>query len=183
MTPVPDRSRMNIKYPLFVDSTSGSTFGIPFDDSYVDDVFNSAAPRGFFTGNTTFTSSAYTLNPNFIIDNTTLASGTTITLSSSTVDLSVSGTVATGDFITIFTNGQISPISGNSPMFTYKVVGVTGDTSTASTVTIQVDRQVPNLSSLGISGNSSCLFYPKQMIDLYDTFTPQPYWATDVFNF
>lgn len=183
MAPVPDRSRMNIKYPLFVDSTSGSTFGIPFDDSYVDDVFNSAAPRGFFTGNTTFTSSAYTLNPNFIIDNTTLASGTTITLSSSAVDLSVSGTVATGDFITIFTNGQISPISGNSPMFTYKVVGVTGDTSTASTVTIQVDRQVPNLSSLGISGNSSCLFYPKQMIDLYDTFTPQPYWATDVFNF
>ena len=36
---------------------------------------------------------------------------------------------------------------------------------------------------MGITGNSSCLFYPEQMTDLYDTFTPQPYWATDVFNF
>jgi hypothetical protein len=183
MAPVPDRNRMNIKYPLFVDSTSGSTFGIPFDDSYIDDVFNSAAPRGFFTGLTAYTTSAYTLNPNFVIDNTTLASGNTITLSSSVIDLSVSGTVSEGDFITIFTNGQISPISGNSPMFTYKVIGVTGDTSTATTVTIQVDRQVPDFSTMGITGNSACLFYPEQMTDLYDTFTPQPYWATDVFNF
>jgi hypothetical protein len=183
MAPIPDRNRMNIKYPLFVDSTSGSTFGIPFDDSYIDDVFNSAAPRGFFTGLTAYTTSAYTLNPNFIIDNTTLASGNTITLSSSIIDLSVSGTVSEGDFITIFTNGLISPISGNSPIFTYKVVGITGDTSTATTVTIQVDRQVPDFSSMGITGNSACLFYPEQMTDLYDTFTPQPYWATDVFNF
>ena len=183
MAPVPDRNRMNIKYPLFVDSTSGSTFGIPFDDSYIDDVFNSAAPRGFFTGLTAYTTSAYTLNPNFVIDNTTLSSGNTITLSSSVIDLSVSGTVSEGDFITIFTNGQISPISGNSPMFTYKVIGVTGDTSTATTVTIQVDRQVPDFSTMGITGNSACLFYPEQMTDLYDTFTPQPYWATDVFNF
>ena len=182
-SPIPERNRMNIKYPLFVDSTSGSTFGIPFDDSYIDEVFNSAAPRGFFTGNTVFTSSAYTVNPNFIIDNTTLTSGNTIVLSSSTVDLSVSGTVSEGDFITIFTNGTLSPISGNPIMLTYKVVGVTGNTSTASTVTIQVDRQLPDFSTMGVTGNSACLFYPEQMTDLYDTFTPQPYWATDVFNF
>jgi hypothetical protein len=68
-------------------------------------------------------------------------------------------------------------------MFTYKIVGITGDTSTATTVTIQVDRQVPDFSTMGITGNSSCLFYPQKMTDLYDTFTPQPYWATDVFNF
>jgi len=181
--PIPDRNRMNIKYPLFVDSTSGSTFGIPFDDSYIDDVFNSAAPRGFFTGSTGFTTSAYTLNPNFVIDNTTLSSGNTITLNYNGVDVSVSGTVTEGDFITIFTNGVTSPVSNNGPMFTYKVVGITGDTSTATTITIQVDRQVPDFSSMGITGNSSCLFYPEQMTDLYDTFTPQPYWATDVFNF
>ena len=183
MAPIPDRNRMNIKYPLFVDSTSGSTFGIPFDDSYIDDVFNSAAPRGFFTGSTGFTTSAYTLNPNFVIDNTTLSSGNTITLTYSSINVSVSGTVSEGDFITIFTNGSLSPVSNNGPMFTYKVVGITGNTSTATTITIQLDRQVPDFSSMGITGNSSCLFYPEQMTDLYDTFTPQPYWATDVFNF
>ena len=63
-TSIPEKNKMHVKYPLFVDSTSGSTWGIPFQASYVDEIFNSAAPRGFFTGSTgsfsAFTSSAYT---------------------------------------------------------------------------------------------------------------------------
>ena len=39
-TPIPEFNRLNIKYPFFVDSTSGSTFGIPFDSSYVDNIYN-----------------------------------------------------------------------------------------------------------------------------------------------
>ncbi len=183
MSPVPERNRMNIKYPIFVDSTSGSTFGIPFDDSYVDNVFNSAAPRGFFTGTTTFSTSAYTINPNFSINNTTLNSGNTLTLTATTFDSTISGTVTAGTFVTIFTNGSFSSITNNSPILTYKVLGVTGDSSTANTFTIQVDRQLPDFLNMGITGLSSCLFYPSKMTDLYDTFTPQPYWATDVFNF
>ena len=73
LAPIPEKNRMHVKYPLFVDSTSGSTLGVPFDASYIDNVFNSAAPRGFFTGSTgspvvfsAYTSTAYTINPNFI---------------------------------------------------------------------------------------------------------------------
>jgi hypothetical protein len=183
VTPIPDRNRMNIKYPLFVDSSSGSTFGIPYDNSYVDDVFNSAAPRGFFTGSTVYTTSAFTINPNFIVLNSNISSGTVLTLSATSINPSVSGTVSAGTFITLYTSSSIAPISGNSPMFTYQIVGITGNTATATTVTIQVDRQLPNFSALGMTGTSSCLFYPEVMTDLYDTFTPQPYWATDVFNF
>jgi hypothetical protein len=185
--PIPEKNRMHIKYPLFLDSTSGSTFGIPFDNSYIDNIYNSAAPRGFFTGDTTlgfsaFTSTAYTINPNFVVDNTTL-SGNVITLSATTLYPSVSGTVSNGMFMVLFVNNTFEPISTNSPTFIYSVVSVTGESSTAATINVQVDRALPNYSLMGYSGYSSVMFLPSGMTELYDTFTPQPYWATDVFNF
>jgi hypothetical protein len=182
LVPAPEYNRLNVKYPLFVDSNSGSTFGIPFDASFVDNIYNSAAPRGFFTGNTLYTTSAYTINPNFIVSNSSLSSGNTLTISSSTVNASVSGTVTPGMFLTLFTS-SFSPLSGNSPMFTYLVVGITGDTSSATTVTVQVDRQLPDFSNMGYTGNSNVVFYPSGMTVIYDSVTPEPYWATNVFNF
>ena len=71
-TPIPQKNQANIKYPLFIDSNSGSTFGIPVNGNYADSVYNTAAPRGFFTGSTgspyvysAWTTSAYTINPNY----------------------------------------------------------------------------------------------------------------------
>lgn len=190
LSPVPQKNRMNIKYPLYLDSTSGSTYGIPFDASYIDSVYNSAAPRGFFSGTTgspfsysAYTTSAYTINPNFVAENTGITSGTVITISGTSINPSVSGTVTTGMFMTLFTNGDISPIQNSGPMFTYLVLGVTGDTSTGGTITIQVDRQLPNLGGMGITGFSQTLFYPSGMTVLYDTLTPEPYWENDVINF
>ena len=190
LSPVPEKNRMHVKYPIFLDSTSGSTFGVPFDNSYIDNIYNTAAPRGFFSGSTgtpvnfsAFTSSALTINPNFFVPNSGLTSGTVLTLSATTIDPSVSGNVTPGMFITLYTGPSITPITGNGQLFTYLVVGITGNTSTGSTVTIEVDRQLPDLFSLGFSGSSSVMFYPSGMTELYDTFTPQPYWATDVFNF
>ena len=190
LAPVPQKNRMEVKYPLFLDSTSGSTYGVPFDASYIDSVYNSAAPRGFFTGSTgspvtysAFTSSAYTINPNFIAQNSGITSGTVLTISGTSINPTVSGTVSPGMFLTLFSNGSISPLSGSGPMFTYLVVGVTGDTATGGTVTVQVDRQLPNFGSMGLSGQSSVMFYPSGMTVLYDTFTPEPFWANDVINF
>ena len=190
LAPVPQKNRMEIKYPIYLDSTSGSTFGIPFDASYIDSVYNSAAPRGSFTGSTgtpvtysAYTSSAYTINPNYVVENTGITSGTVITISGTSIDPSVSGTVTPGMFMTLFTNGNISPIQNSGPLFTYLVVGVTGDTSTGGTITIQVDRQLPDLGTMGITGFSQTLFYPSGMTVLYDTVTPEPFWANDVINF
>ena len=119
--PVPEKNRMHIKYPLFLDSTSGSTFGVPFDNSYIDNIYNSAAPRGFFTGDTSngfsaFTSTAYTINPNYVIDNT-IVSGNVLTLSATTLYPSVSGTVTNGMFMVLFVNNTFEPITTNSPTF------------------------------------------------------------------
>ena len=190
LAPVPQKNRMEIKYPIYLDSTSGSTFGIPFDASYIDSVYNSAAPRGFFnpsTGSPTnysaYTTSAYTINPNFVTPNTGITSGTVLTISATSINSSVSGTVTPGMFMTLFTNGQISPVQNSGPLFTYLVVGVTGNTATGGTITIQVDRQLPNLGTMGITGFSQTLFYPSGMTVLYDTETPEPYWENNVINF
>ena len=190
LAPVPQKNRMEIKYPIYLDSTSGSTFGIPFDASYIDSVYNSAAPRGFFnpsTGTPTnysaYTTSAYTINPNFVTPNTGITSGTVLTISATSINPSVSGTVTPGMFMTLFTNGRISPVQNSGPLFTYLVVGVTGNTATGGTITIQVDRQLPNLGTMGITGFSQTLFYPSGMTVLYDTETPEPYWENDVINF
>ena len=190
LTPAPESNRHHVKYPLFLDSTSGSTYGIPYDASYVDNIYNSAAPRGFFTGSTAttfnysaYTSSDYTINPNYFVYNTGLTSGNTVTLNLGSINASVSGTVTPGMFMTLFTTNSITPVSGNSSMFTYTVVGVTGNTTGDTTVTIQLDRDVPNFNIMGYSGSSFTLFYPSGMTALYDSVTPQIYWATNVFNY
>ena len=190
LAPVPQKNRMEIKYPIYLDSTSGSTYGVPFDASYIDSVYNSAAPRGFFNPTTgtpytysAYTTSAYTINPNFVAQNSGITSGTTLTISGTSLAPSVSGTVTPGMFMTLFTNGQISPVQNAGPMFTYLVVGVTGDTSTGGTITIKVDRQLPNLGTMGLTGTSQTLFYPSGMTVIYDTTTPEPYWENDVINF
>lgn len=190
LAPVPAKNRMEIKYPLYLDSTSGSTYGIPFDASYIDNIYNSAAPRGFFTGSTgspytysAYTSSAYTINPNYATILSGITTGTTLTLSASSINPSVSGTVTPGMFMTLFTNGNISPVAGTSPLFTYLVIGVTGNTASATTVTVQVDRGLPNFAAMGLPGAGRVLFYPSGMTALYDTATPETYWQNDVINF
>lgn len=186
-TLIPEKNRMHIKYPLFVDSTSGSTYGVPVESSYFDYIYNTAQPRGFFTGTTNnysaFTNSAITVNPNFIIPNSAFTSGNTIVIERSDIDSSFSGEVISGMVMTVFTTTDISPLVTNAPMFTYFVVGVTGNTSGDTTVTIQVDRNLPDFNTMGYTGESRVIFYPPNMTYQYDSYTPEPYWATNVFNF
>ena len=109
LSPIPEKNKSNIKYPIKVTSTNDNTFGIPVNASYIDPIFNTAAPRGFFTTGSTIddydsvlVSSAYTLNPNFIFDISTLNSGDTLTLSANVVDSNVTGQVNSGDYLFLF---------------------------------------------------------------------------------
>ena len=36
---------------------------------------------------------------------------------------------------------------------------------------------------MGYTGTTSVVFYPANMTQLYDSVTPEPFWATNVFNF
>ena len=190
LSPIPEKNKANIKYPLKVTSTNSNTYGIPVKASYIDNIFNTAAPRGFFNTGTTSaydvirTGTAYTINPNFIFDITNVDSGNTISLTADVIDSDVSGTTQSGDFAVLYFENTGTTISGDSPVLFYKVVNITGDTSTnTGTVTIEVDRQLPQLNSMGYTGNGRVIFYPSGMTELYDSYTPSYYWQSDAIDF
>lgn len=170
-SPQPQKNQANIKYPIFVDSTSGNTFGIPVNDAGIESIYNTAAARGFFTADTAtptvysaFTSSAYTITGETIGINT-FNSGNTFTSS-------VASSLNPNDFVTIYYNGGFSPIQNAGPVLTYKIIGITGNT-------IEVDRQLPNYTEY--SSNIPMLFYPSGMTVLYDTFSFTGYSTEDLF--
>jgi hypothetical protein len=170
-SPVPQKNQANIKYPIFVDSTSGNTFGIPVNDAGIESIYNTAAARGFFTADTAtptvysaFTSSAYTLTST-TISITSFASGNTFTSG-------IASSVNPNDFVTIYYNGGFSPIQNAGPVLTYKIIGITGST-------IEVDRQLPDFTDY--SGTIPMVFYPSGMTVLYDTFSFTGYSTEELF--
>ena len=189
-TAIPQKNRMEIKYPLFIDSTSGNTWGIPFNQSEIDNIYNSAAPRGFFTGDTgsfsAFTSSAYTMSSNWIVDLSTLSSGRTLTVSYDLCDTSFSADTTVGGYISIWMDGTggCGTWSGSFPMLMYRIEAITGSTTaTTGTITVEVDRNLPDFATMGVTGNARAYFFASGMTVNYDTYTPQYYWNQDVFNF
>lgn len=190
LSPLPEKNKSNVKYPLKVSTSSDNTFGIPVKASYIDNIYNTASPRGFFgTGSTNdydtiLVSSAYTLNPNYVFDVSTVNSGSTLTISADVLDSDVDGNVSIGDYAVLFYGGTGTTISNNSPVLFYKVISVNGNTSgNTGTLTINVDRQLPDLSSMGYTGNGRVIFYPSGMTSLYDSFTPEFYWQSDAIDF
>jgi len=190
----PQSNKQNIKYPYYVSAQQGNTYGIPFMDSAIQEVYNSAGPKGFFvTGGTqgawtAQTSSAYTITSNYWIDMSTLSGQTTIDveLDPSICD-STTGTPFVNDFITIILDGMGGCGDfGTYPILTYRIQGINPSTGTSATTywSLTLDRSVPDYSFLS-SGSSYArtLIYPSGMTVLYDSITPAPYWQTDTLNF
>jgi hypothetical protein len=187
----PQSNKQNIKYPYYVAGQAGNTYGIPFMDSIVQSVYNSAGPKGFFqTGGTqgnwkVQTSSAYTISSNYQVDMTTLSGQSQITLE---IDVCspTTGTPSIGDFVTIIYdgNGACEDVS-TFPVLTYMVQSMTPATgTTGTTFTITLDRSVPNYAGLVSNGQmGKVLIYPSGMTVLYDFITPAPFWQTDTLNF
>jgi hypothetical protein len=115
-TGIPQSTKHSVKYPYFVDNTSGNTYGIPYMDSVVDSVYNRAPLRGFFTGNTTastiswsaLTGNRYVITANYVVDMSTLNGSNTIDVIYSGCNYLNIQTPSVGDFITIFYDGKSS---------------------------------------------------------------------------
>ena len=190
----PQSNKENIKYPYYVTGQRGNTYGLPFMDSAVQVVYNSAGPKGFFaTGGTqgawtAQTTSAYTITSNYTVDMLTLTGQTTININ---LDLSVcspsSGTPSVNDFITLFLDGYGGCGDfGTYPILTYRIQDITPSTGTSATTvwTLTLDRSVPDYSFLtGGTVDARALIYPSGMTQLYDFITPAPFWQTDTLNF
>ena len=180
-SPIPQKNKMNVKYPLFVDSTSGSTWGIPFANPQIDDVFNTAAPRGFFSGSSgsysALTTSAYTMSSNFIADIGLMNSGRTLTVNYSPCNNPFSANTTVGGFIAIYMDGtgDCNTWSGDFPVLMYQIEGITGDTTTNASIDLVLDRDLPDFSTLGLAGDARVHFFPSGMTALYDNEDPLTY--------
>jgi hypothetical protein len=106
----PQSNKQHVKYPYFVKGVKGDTYGIPYMESTVEPIFNSAAPRGFFTGNSSswsaYTSSQYVINSNYVVVMSGLTGGTTIKLIYSGCNYDIVRLPQAGDLITIYLDGN-----------------------------------------------------------------------------
>ena len=188
----PQSNKQNVKYPYYVQGNAGNTFGIPYMDSVVQEVYNSAGPKGFFTTGSTQieTGSAYTVTSNYWVDMSTVNGTTSIDVEYD--DLMVcctgctTGTPQVNDFITIVFDGIGGcGTFGSNEILTYKIQSMTPTTgTTGTTFTLNLDRATPTYTGLPIASNyGRCYIYPSGMTQLYDTITPAPYWQTDTLNF
>ena len=175
---VPQSNKENIKYPFYLQGTTGSTYGIPTLQSSETNIYNHAGTLGFFTGSSgsysAKTTSAFTITSNYIIAYTDCASGNTIDLTYDVCSPST-GTPSINDFVTIFYdgNGGCGNIGGNFPILTYKIQAVTATSVTAYTITL--DRYLPDFVSQGCSGDARVIIYPSGMTPFYDVVVPTNY--------
>ena len=83
-TGVPQSTKNDVKYPFYLQGSSGLTYGIPFMASSDESVFNTAAPNGFFSASTASTcylpyhTSAYTYNSQYVVNLSGLTGNTSI---------------------------------------------------------------------------------------------------------
>ena len=185
----PQSNKQNIKYPYYLQGSQGNTYGIPYMDSGISEVYNSAGEKGFFVpggsqGNwQAQTSSAYTVTSNYWVDLSTLDGTNQIDIE---YDLcaSTTGTPVVNDFITLFIdgNGGCGDFSTVN-IFTYRIQDISPYPGSINepTYTITLDRSAPNMA--GFVGNGRALVYPSGMTALYDTITPASYWQVDTINF
>ena len=191
-TGVPQSTKNDIKYPFYLQGTSGITYGIPYPAPFVDEVYNSAAPTGFFSAHTTNNcyfpvgNSAYTYNTQFTADLSLAAfNGSTSSLQLSTVapcSAGNNGTISAGTLIALFMQSGDNGSCGHcypacSPTQIYKVVSWN---SSSNTVTL--DRPLPGLNISNYTGIIRAYFYLSGASS-YDVPTPLNNWSQSVINF
>lgn len=171
----PQSNKQNIKYPYYLAGGQGNTYGIPFMDSQIQEVYNYGGSKGFFTTGSTpqiLTSTAYTINANYWVDFSTINGATTITIEDSGDFCTVSGgTPSVGDFMTIVLNqgGECEDFIQNQ-ILTYKIQSLS---PSGDGYEITLDRNSPDFSYL--SGNGRVYIYPSGMTPTYDSVTPLNY--------
>ena len=186
---VPQSNKNDVKYPYYLQGTTGITYGLPFMASADDSVYNTAAPSGFFSASTATTcyapyhTSAYTYNSQYTVN---LASSSfngnssIMTLTSNPCSDSASGTtISAGTLVTIYMSGGSSCgcIRSCYPVLTYQVTAWN-----SGTLQLTVDRLLPDLNGLGYTGTARLFFYPSGMTG-YDLPTPMNYWSDSVINY
>lgn len=179
---VPQSNKEEIKYPFYLEGTSGNTYGVPFRQSVETNVYNSAGELGLFTGSTNnysaHTSSAYTITCNYIVDFAEFTSGNTIQITYDFCSTST-GTPEVNQYIAINfePNALCGTITDNPQVLFYKIQSVTG--AGLGPYTLTLDRNVPDFVSMSCGGNARVCIYPSGMTPFYYDEVPTNYFCND----
>ena len=181
-------NKQNVKYPYYLGNASGTTYGIPFNDAVVQEFYNLTASKGFFISGATQwqfqTNAFYTLSANYKVKLSDFYGQTSILVEKDNCT-TTNNLPKQNDFVTIVYNqsGECGSLNNYYPVLTYKVLFVT-PTGDATKFYLDLDRSIPAYGSFGLSaGQARCYIYPSGMTEVYDSYTPEPNWFNDVFNF
>lgn len=164
----------NIKYPVLPTDSSTSPYTnisniVPIEVK----IRNTAIERGLFSGNTTTGFTAKTdynsvIQNKLKIDLTDVNGGTSIAVKQDT-GFSLYSEPIVGDYLFIqwinpsdsqnsYPEGVIYP-NNPKPMLWYKIISKTG-TISADTLTVTLDRELPDFNGSGLGKKVSCIIYP-----------------------
>jgi hypothetical protein len=199
----PESNKQNVKYPYYVDGNGGNTYGVPYMDSVVSPIYNTAAIRGFFSGDTSilpttwsaFTGNDYVISSNYKVDMSEFVGTNSVPVISSVCNENELLVPISGDVVTIYydalgddncncttsetaaLSGCVMSMSSCYSVLTYRVVDFCNDVLT-------LDRPTPDFSNITFSNQyARILFYPKTMTEIYDSITPLNHYSDDVINF
>ena len=174
----PKDKQPNIKY--FV--STGSTVFNPITNANINVVKalvnNKATERGFFSGSTgsynTLTTSDYTKLTGTVTE--AEIDGT------DTIDLGASGATIGDKLLIVVSNGTLGDITGNTnntpvPYLWYDVQ------DNVSGTTIQLDRNLPDISSGGSVNITYYVYGGGEVKDVFGTGNTASYWDTGTFHF
>jgi hypothetical protein len=187
---VPQSTKNNVKYPMYLIGNAGVTYGIPYQASAVDEVFNTTSDAGFFNRDNgaaspefsyNFINNSICVNSSYVASLQTFNGETSILLVSILCADSANGTITEGMKVAIWMRGGIANTSCTAyvetcqPVLFYNVVSFVGSTLT-------VDRPLPNFDNSGISGFARFFFYYGDVTE-YDYPTPLSYYTDSIINY
>lgn len=173
-TAYPQSNRENVKYPYFLEGSTGNTFGIPFPISTDISLFNYTNMLGFFTSAATDTyivdiNQPFSLSPNYSFNFLDILSGNTIEVDYFQCNLSTT-VPQENQFVSFYFDfqGDCTPF-GTFPVLTFKIMSVNNNILT-------LDRSLPSFNNQ-CSGIGKALLYASGMTPNFDQLTPQEYFA------
>ena len=188
---IPQSTKNDVKYPFYLQGTTGTTYGIPFQNSVIDEVFNTAAPTGFFSGNGAtyrLLNNGVTYNSQYTLPITNLnglgtISGFNTPCPDSATDTIVTGTKVmiklTSQFFESFTCSNYS-VNSCQPTLFYNVVSFLGGN------TVVLDRPLPNMDNTVLATEGlrrARLYFYQSAATEYDLTTPMSYDTNSVTNY
>jgi hypothetical protein len=182
---IPQSTKNDVKYPFYLQGTTGTTYGIPFQNSVIDEVFNTASSAGFLSG----TSNCYRMIQNDMCYNSQYFSNpgnfgiSTVLLSSNPCTDSSTNPIVVGTKVMFkFTNTLVPSetcdicITPCQPTLFYNVISVAGNT-------ITLDRPIARFNNSSLSSRQSRAFFYQSAATEYDLTIPMTYDTNSVINY